>query len=235
MCVSMGLGRCTTRGAPARATAHYAAGPSIYIFLQRLIYSFSRFPPPLTVLREASAHVLAEAELEYTWSMALFEGDPDDPELGQLADEFGTFMSAENRRQVLAQRSEARCGAGRGRRSNDAETSARKPARESRRSCTSARTNQAAQCCFSRIPAVSPRRPACAAGGSPARRPLPHPATAAARRIGRAASRRSACGAQRQATRAPARWGEALPRKVLRDCRIAWKAALARQPPNEPR
>lgn len=73
----------------------------IYIFLQRLIYSFSRFPPPLTVLREASAHVLAEAELEYTWIMALFEGDPDDPELGQLADEFGTFMSAENRRQVL--------------------------------------------------------------------------------------------------------------------------------------
>jgi hypothetical protein len=61
------------------------------------------------VLREASAHVLAEAELEYTWIMALFEGDPDDPELGQLADEFGTFMSAKNRRQVL--RSDRKRGA----------------------------------------------------------------------------------------------------------------------------
>jgi hypothetical protein len=73
----------------------------IYVFLQRLIYSFSRFPPPLTVLREASAHVLVEAELEYSWVLALLDGEPDEQKLAQLSGEFGVFMSAEDRRSIL--------------------------------------------------------------------------------------------------------------------------------------
>jgi hypothetical protein len=74
----------------------------IYIFLQRLIYSFSRFAPPLTVLKEASGHVLAEAELEYSWVMELFDAeDPDGPELQELVLAFGEFMDAENRREGL--------------------------------------------------------------------------------------------------------------------------------------
>jgi hypothetical protein len=73
----------------------------IYVLLQRLIYSLSRFAPPLTALKEASSHVLAEAELEYTWLMDLFQGDPDGTELNQLVSEFDAFMSAENRRNTL--------------------------------------------------------------------------------------------------------------------------------------
>lgn len=76
-------------------------GQGIYIFLQRLIHSFSRFAPPLTVLKEASGHVLAEAELEYSGVLELFEGHPDAPELAGLVREFGPFMSSERRRDLL--------------------------------------------------------------------------------------------------------------------------------------
>jgi hypothetical protein len=69
----------------------------IYIFLQRLIHSLSRFAPPVTALKEASAHVLAEAELEYSWVMELLDGDPDSTHLTQLVSEFDAFMTAENR------------------------------------------------------------------------------------------------------------------------------------------
>ena len=73
----------------------------IYIFLQRLIHSLSRFAPPVTALKEASAHVLAEAELEYSWVMELLDGDPDSTHLTQLVSEFDAFMTAENRRNTL--------------------------------------------------------------------------------------------------------------------------------------
>lgn len=74
----------------------------IYIFLQRLIHSFSRFAPPISTLREASGHVLAEAELEYTWVLDLYEGDPDSPELVEVVREFDDFLGSDGRRDVLA-------------------------------------------------------------------------------------------------------------------------------------
>jgi hypothetical protein len=49
----------------------------------------------------ASSRVLAEAELEYTWVMDLFNGDPDGADLAPLVSEFDAFMSAENRRETL--------------------------------------------------------------------------------------------------------------------------------------
>ncbi len=73
----------------------------IYVFLQRLIHSFSRFAPPVSVLREASGHVLAEAELEYTWMLELFDGEPDSSEMQALIGEFDAFMGAEDRRTLL--------------------------------------------------------------------------------------------------------------------------------------
>jgi hypothetical protein len=74
----------------------------IHIFLQRLIHSFSRFAPPLSVLREASGHVLAEAELEYTWMLELFDGELDSPEMRSVIGDFDAFMRAEDRRMLLS-------------------------------------------------------------------------------------------------------------------------------------
>lgn len=73
----------------------------IYIFLQRLIHSLSRFAPPLSVLREASGHVLAEAELEYSWMLGLFDGELDSPEMRSLIGDFDAFLGADDRRQLL--------------------------------------------------------------------------------------------------------------------------------------
>jgi hypothetical protein len=73
----------------------------IYVFLQRLIHSLSRFAPPLTALREASAHVLSEAEIECTWVTELFHGDPDGPELAALIGQFDAFMREDDRRGAL--------------------------------------------------------------------------------------------------------------------------------------
>ena len=72
-------------------------GPSWREFLRQL----SRFAPPVTTLKQASAHVLAEAELEYSWVMELFDGDPGSTHLMQLVSEFDAFMTAENRRNTL--------------------------------------------------------------------------------------------------------------------------------------
>jgi hypothetical protein len=73
----------------------------IYIFLQRLIHSLSRFAPPLSVLREASGHVLAEAELEYSWMLELFEEELDSEDMRSLIGEFDSFMAADDRRALL--------------------------------------------------------------------------------------------------------------------------------------
>jgi hypothetical protein len=73
----------------------------VYILLQRLIHSLSRFAPPLSALREASAHVLAEAELEYTWMLELFTAELDSPQMSTLIGDFDAFMTAEDRRDLL--------------------------------------------------------------------------------------------------------------------------------------
>ena len=73
----------------------------IYIFLQRLIHSLARFAPPLSILREASGHVLAEAELEYTWMLDLFGGELDSAEMRALIGDFDAFMRTDNRRALL--------------------------------------------------------------------------------------------------------------------------------------
>lgn len=73
----------------------------IYIFLQRLIHSLSRFAPPLSILREASGHVLAEAELEYTWMLELCLEELDSEDMRNLIAQFDTFMAADDRRALL--------------------------------------------------------------------------------------------------------------------------------------
>lgn len=73
----------------------------VYIFLQRLIHSLSRFAPPLSILREASGHVLAEAELEYSWMLRLFDGELDSPDMRGLIGEFDAFMGEDDRRALL--------------------------------------------------------------------------------------------------------------------------------------
>lgn len=70
----------------------------IYVFQQRFIHSLSRFAPPITALKTASDHVLAEAELEFSWVIEQFDGDPDDDELRTLVTAFGDFMDQEDRR-----------------------------------------------------------------------------------------------------------------------------------------
>jgi hypothetical protein len=104
----LGAGRCASvwewvavpKGELLRARRRLTLqDQGIYIFQQRLIHSFSRFVPPMTALKEASGHVLAEAELEYSWVFDLGEGkDPDGTEFAQLVDDFDAFMRTGDRR-----------------------------------------------------------------------------------------------------------------------------------------
>jgi len=68
---------------------------------EELLRSLARFAPPLSILREASGHVLAEAELEYTWMLDLFGGELDSAEMRALIGDFDAFMRTDNRRALL--------------------------------------------------------------------------------------------------------------------------------------
>jgi hypothetical protein len=73
----------------------------IVLFLQRFIHSLSRFVTPLSALRESTRAALAEAELEYSWVLARYQGDPDASGLDEAVSEFSQFMDLSCRRERL--------------------------------------------------------------------------------------------------------------------------------------